>query len=110
MKGCDFLPKINRFRIVNFRYDDDRKYIANEIYEFDTKNSLINLENGGGKSVILQLALQVVLPNTNMGSRRFSDYFKVGASPTHILVEWKLDGTMGEYLLTGICVSKMQTG
>jgi hypothetical protein len=104
------LPKINRFRIVNFRYDDDRKYIANEIYEFDTKNSLINLENGGGKSVILQLALQVVLPNTNMGSRRFSDYFKVGASPTHILVEWKLDGTMGEYLLTGICVSKNADG
>ncbi|TYQ18417.1 UNVERIFIED_CONTAM: chromosome segregation ATPase [Acetivibrio alkalicellulosi] len=104
------MPQINRFRIVNFRYDDDKKYISNELYEFDTKNSLINLENGGGKSVILQLALQVVLPNTSMGTRNFSNYFKVGASPTHILVEWKLDGTRGEYLLTGICVSKNADG
>ena len=104
------MPQINRLRVVNFRYDDDKKYIANELYEFDTKNSLINLENGGGKSVILQLALQVVLPNASMGSRNFSNYFKVGASPTHILVEWKLDGTRGEYLLTGICVSKNADG
>jgi len=104
------MPKINRFRIVNFRYDDDKKYIANEIFEFDGKNALLNLENGGGKSVILQLALQVVLPNTSMGSRNFSDYFKPGASPTHIMVEWKLDGIMGEYLLTGICVSKNADG
>jgi len=104
------MPKINRFRIVNFRYDDDKKYIANEIYEFDGRNALINLENGGGKSVILQLALQAVMPNTSIGSRNFSDYFKVGSSPTHIIVEWKLDGTRAEYLLTGICISKNAEG
>ncbi|MFZ5987937.1 MAG: chromosome partitioning protein ParA [Bacillota bacterium] len=104
------MPLINRFRIVNFRYDDDKKYISNELYEFDGKNALINLENGGGKSVILQLALQAVLPNTSMGSRNFSDYFKVGSSPTHIMVEWKLDGTRADYLLTGICVSKNADG
>lgn len=104
------MPLINRFRIVNFRYDDDKKFIANELYEFDGKNALINLENGGGKSVILQLALQAILPNTSIGSRNFSDYFKVGSSPTHIMVEWKLDGTKGDYLLTGICVSKNADG
>ncbi|KNY26535.1 chromosome partitioning protein ParA [Pseudobacteroides cellulosolvens] len=104
------MPQINRFRIVNFRYDDDKKYIANEIYEFDGRNALINLENGGGKSVILQLALQSVMPNTSIGSRNFSDYFKVGTSPTHIMVEWKLDGTRAEYLLTGICISKNADG
>lgn len=99
------MPRINRLRIVNFRYDDDKKLISNELYEFGGKNALINLENGGGKSVILQLALQVVLPNTNMGSRNFSHYFKTGTSPTHIMVEWKLDGTGADYVLTGICVS-----
>lgn len=104
------MPRINRFRIVNFRYDDDKKYIANELYEFDGKNALINLENGGGKSVILQLALQTVLPNTNMGSRNFSDYFKVNSSPTHIMIEWRLDGTRADFLLTGICVSKNADG
>lgn len=104
------MPRINRFRIVNFRYDDDKKYIANELYEFDGKNALINLENGGGKSVILQLALQSVLPNTNMGSRNFSDYFKVNSSPTHIMIEWALDGVRSDYLLTGICVSKNADG
>lgn len=104
------MPRINRFRIVNFKYDDDKKCISNEVFEFDGKNALLNLENGGGKSVILQLALQVVLPNTSMGSRNFSDYFKPGASPTHIMMEWKLDGPIAEYLLTGICVSKNSDG
>jgi len=110
LKGYGFMPRINRFRIVNFKYDDDKKYIANELYEFDGKNALINLENGGGKSVILQLALQSVLPNTNMGSRNFSDYFKVNSSPTHIMIEWALDGVRSDYLLTGICVSKSADG
>ncbi len=110
LKGYDLMPLINRFRIVNFRYDDDKKYIANEIYEFDGKSALINLENGGGKSIILQLALQVILPNTSMGSRNFSDYFKVGSSPAHVMIEWKLDGTRADYLLTGICISKNADG
>ena len=87
------MPRINRLRIVNFRYDDDKKLISNELYEFGGKNALINLENGGGKSVILQLALQVVLPN-KYGKQKFSHYFKTGTY--HIL--WWSGGWMAQEL------------
>ena len=67
------------------------------LYEFGAKTPNQS-ENRGGKSVILQLALQVVLPNTNMGKQKFP-LFKTGTSPYY--GEW-LD-TGADYVLTGIC-------
>jgi hypothetical protein len=104
------MPRINRFRIVNFRFDDDKKYIADELFEFDGENTLLNLENGGGKTVILQLALQVLKPNTQLGSRRFADYFKLDSGTVHIMTEWIRDGITTEYLLTGVCFAKGTDG
>lgn len=106
------MPRVNRFRIVNFKYDDEKKYISNELFEFGGKNTLINLENGGGKTVILQLALQVVKPNTPLGSRRFADYFKPDSGTAHIMVEWIQDSisTGAEFLLTGVCFTKGTDG
>lgn len=104
------MPTINRFRVVNFKYDNDKKYIANELFDFKGKNTLINLENGGGKSVILQLALQVLIPTAELSGRKFVDYFKVNSGTVHILIEWQLDGLTREYLLTGICASRDSEG
>jgi len=104
------MPKVNRFRIVNFKYDNEKKYIANELFDFAGKNSLINLENGGGKSVILQLALQVLIPNAELSSRKFIDYFKINSGTAHILIEWELDSIVKEYLLTGICATRSAEG
>jgi len=104
------MPVINRFRIINFRYDNEKKYIANELFEFGGQNALINLENGGGKSVILQLAIQALIPGAELSGRKFVDYFKVNSGTVHILIEWVLDSTMQEYLLTGICASRDSEG
>jgi hypothetical protein len=104
------MPTINRFRVVNFKYDNDKKFIANELFTFSGKNALLNLENGGGKSVILQLALQVLLPNAELSNRKFVDYFKINSGTAHILIEWLLDSTTREYLLTGICASRDSEG
>lgn len=104
------MPSISRFRIVNFRFDNDKKYIANELFTFNSRSGLLNLENGGGKSVILQLALQVLLPNSDLSSRKFVDYFKVNSGAVHIMIEWLLDSVVTEYLLTGICASRDSEG
>jgi len=106
------MPRVNRFRIVNFKFDDNRKLIADEMFEMDRCNTLVNLENGGGKSAMLQLALQVMLPNSQLGSRKMIDYFDLNSGTLHVLMEWCLDtaGMSQQYLLTGFCCQRGQEG
>ena len=43
------MPKINKIRIVNFAYNDDKRLILDETFVFNGKNGLVNFVNGGGK-------------------------------------------------------------
>ena len=59
------MPAIRKIRIVNFRFNDGAKLIPDEIFctenaEGKPIDTLLNLDNGGGKSVIVQLLLQPV--------------------------------------------------
>lgn len=101
------MPKINRIRIINFAYNDDAREITDEIFRFyDGENALLNLANGGGKSVLVQLMMQPILPDLKMQKRKMADYFKKGTSPTYVILEWKLDNpARREYLMTGIAIA-----
>ncbi len=99
------MPKINRVRIVNFSYNNNRRHIIDELFDFyGGENALLSLANGGGKSVIVQAMLQPVLPKLTLFNRKFRDFFASKATPSYIMLEWKLDDEAG-YLLTGIAVS-----
>ncbi|MBL0385927.1 hypothetical protein JJB07_04615 [Tumebacillus sp. ITR2] len=101
------MPSINRIRLVNIQYDKGGKQYADELFKLHGKNTLINLANGGGKTLWLQLVMQTQLPGGHMGSRRMVDLLAHERYTGHILVEWKLD-TQGEreFLLTGFCFTK----
>lgn len=101
------MPSINRIRLVNIQYDKGGKQYADELFRLHGKNSLLNLANGGGKTLWLQLVMQAALPGAVMGSRRMVDLLAHERYTGHILVEWKLD-TFGEreFLLTGMCFTK----
>lgn len=101
------MPSINRIRLVNIQYDKGGKQYADELFKLHGKNTLINLANGGGKTLWLQLVMQTQLPGAIMGSRRMVDLLAHERYTGHILVEWKLD-TLGEreFLLTGFCFTK----
>jgi hypothetical protein len=101
------MPSINRIRLVNIQYDKGGKQYADELFKLHGKNTLINLANGGGKTLWLQLVMQTQLPGGMMGSRRMVDLLAHERYTGHILVEWKLD-TQGEreFLLTGFCFTK----
>jgi len=104
------MPSINSFRIVNFDYDNGKKKIADEIYELEGNNTLIALENGGGKSVIIHLLLNIIMPGIDMGNRKIADYFK-GNTTSHLLIEWSLDGEgKDEKILTGMCIKASDRG
>ena len=99
------MPKINRIRIVNFSYNNNKRHILDETFDFfGGQNALLSLSNGGGKSVLVQAILQPILPKISLLNRRFKDFFTARNTPSYIMLEWLLDDAAG-YLLTGIAVS-----
>ncbi|MEW6064576.1 MAG: hypothetical protein ACOY3U_07535 [Bacillota bacterium] len=96
------MPRINRIRIVNFSYNNDSRHILDETFNFHGgENALLNLANGGGKSVLVQLFLQPVVPGVRIQGRNIAGFFRKKKLPAYVMIEWKLDGA-GGYLLTGI--------
>ena len=96
------MPNINRIRIINFSYNHDSRHIVDETFNFHGgEDALLNLANGGGKSVLVQLFLQVIVPGAKIQGRNIASFFRKKSQPTYIMIEWKLDGG-GGYLLTGI--------
>nr|WP_027871259.1 hypothetical protein [[Eubacterium] cellulosolvens] len=103
------MPQINKIRIVNFSYNDGNRFIPDELYDLssgggEALNSLFNLNNGGGKTVLVQLMMQPVHPRAMAGGRRIEDYFGRPGDHSFVLLEWNLDGSDNK-LLTGIAIA-----
>ncbi|PKM74892.1 MAG: hypothetical protein CVU92_04130 [Firmicutes bacterium HGW-Firmicutes-17] len=98
------MPKINRIRISNITFD--KKRIVDELYSTaDGENVLINLANGSGKSVLVQLMLQTILPKVKIHGRSVEAYLPTDRSTAYVMLEWKLDNTVqSSYFLTGIAM------
>ncbi|MDR3601650.1 MAG: hypothetical protein P4L49_14415, partial [Desulfosporosinus sp.] len=96
------MPRINRIRIINFSYNNDSRHIQDETFNFHGgENALLSLANGGGKSVLVQLLFQPIVPEIRIQGRRINAFFHKKRLPAYVLIEWKLDGAEG-YLVTGI--------
>jgi len=104
------MPQIGKIRIVNFNYNDGNRFIPDELYDLaspdtgEALNTLFNLNNGGGKTVLVQLMMQPVHPKAMAGGRHIEDYFSHTGDHSYILLEWNLDGSK-EKLLTGISIA-----
>ena len=99
------MPKINRIRIANIQYD--KKVIKDLFIDcYKGENVLLNLANGGGKSVLVQLLQQPILPESKIHGREIHSYLSPDQA-SYILIEWKLDNSPKHYLLTGIVMSKL---
>lgn len=70
------MPQISKIRIVNFNYNDGNRFIPDELYDLaspDTGkalNTLFNLNNGGGKTVL------VVTIKEMYGINRIDEFIK----------------------------------
>jgi hypothetical protein len=105
------MPQINRIRIVNFSYNHDSRHIVDETFNFHGgQNALLSLANGGGKSVLVQLFLQAIVPNARIQGRNIASFFSGKKLPSYVMIEWKLDGQGGGYLLTGIGITAAEAG
>ncbi|MBK5251231.1 MAG: hypothetical protein JJE29_01085 [Peptostreptococcaceae bacterium] len=96
------MPQINRIRIINFSYNNNNRNILDETFDFyQGENALLSLKNGGGKSVLVQLLFQPIIPKSKLMGRRIEDFFIGRNTPSYVMIEWKLEDE-GGYLLTGI--------
>ncbi|MEA4901569.1 hypothetical protein [Desulfitobacterium sp.] len=98
------MPKINRIRIANVSWE--KRIILDELYDsYDGEDMLLNLANGGGKSVLVQMMLQPILPTRRIHKRKIDDYLSKTSAPSYIMIEWKLDNSEHSfYLLTGVAM------
>ena len=100
------MSRINKLRFCNLNYNNNSMKINDELFILNGENTLFNLRNGGGKSVLVQMISAPFVGGRKRDTkdREFSSYF-TSSTPTYILVEWKLDDAAG-YLLTGMMVRK----
>ena len=107
------MPSINRIRVNNVKYNFGTQYYDDFTMRMHGKNTLYDLANGGGKSVLMLLLMQNMIPNCTLDEKQpIEKLFRTGNGNTtiHSLVEWKLEEALQEegyrYMTTGFCAEK----
>lgn len=100
------MAKIGKIRIINFVYNENR-HIYDQTFDFaNGEDALLNLQNGGGKTVLVQMMMQPMVPKLKLKDRNFKSYFSNAKAPCYIMIEWILDG-QSKRVLTGIGVKRI---
>ena len=106
------MPLINRIRLVNVNYNDAKNIYDDFMMRLEGKSTTYDLKNTGGKSLLLLMLLQTVIPNTYLKPEKPVKNIFIGGNPkrtSHCLVEWILDDEYEyKYMLTGFCARKKQ--
>lgn len=98
------MPSISKIRFTHVLYEGGNKRYNDEVFLFDGHNGAIVLENGGGKTVFIQTALQAMLPHTDLAGRKLKDTLLLENGPAHVAIEWILnDKPRRRYAVT--CIS-----
>lgn len=103
------MPHIKSIRLVNVHFNNATQFYDDFYLEPAGRNTTYDLENGGGKTLLLMMVLQVVLPKTYLRREKpLSLLFQGGKDRTsHVVVEWILEeGHRYKYLLTGFSARK----
>lgn len=96
------MPAISRIRFTNVIYENGAKRFNDDIFHFDGYNGAVLLENGGGKTVFVQTALQTILPHHDLEERKIRDTLSLEGSPCHIAIEWILHDKPRRYVVTAV--------
>ena len=103
------MPKLSKTRIINLNYNDGKRTIYNQIFDYKNGSStLFSMDNGVGKTVLIQFFIQPFIKSKrDLSGRSFEDYF-TNNTPTYIMHEIVLDGGY-EKLLVGMVIKKEAT-
>src|SRR5699024_6601274 len=59
----------------------------------------------GGKTVLIQTALQAMIPHTELASRKIANTLTLQNEPAHIAVEWIINENPRRYLVTAVTLT-----
>ncbi len=96
------MPSISRIRFTNIIYDNGNKRYLDTTFRFDGYNGILLLENGAGKTVFVQTALQAVLPRKTVAQRKIQETLLLNNNVAHIAIEWILSEQPRRYALTAV--------
>ena len=107
------MPSINRIRVNNVKYNFGTQAYDDFTMRLYGQNTLYDLANGGGKSVLMLLLMQCMIPNCTLDDKQpLEKLFRenCGNTTIHSLIEWKLDAPDVKdgmrYMTTGFCARK----
>lgn len=107
------MPSINRIRVNNVKYNFGTQQYDDFTMRMYGRNTLYDLANGGGKSILMLLLFQNLIPNCTLDEKQpVEKLFRTGGGNTtiHSLIEWKLDEPElhegYRYMTTGFCARK----
>lgn len=111
------MPQINRIRVNNVKYNFGTQYYDDFMMRFSGKNTIYDLANGGGKSLLMLLLLQNMIPNCTLDDKQpIEKLFRGNTQNTaiHSLIEWNLEECYRKdnykYMVTGFCARKAKDG
>lgn len=104
------MPAISKIRLTNIVYDEGNKRYNDELFLFDGNNGAILLENGGGKTVLIQAALQAVIPHADLAERKIKNTLLLENSPAHIAIEWIDHDNPRRYVVTAVTLFLTKQG
>ncbi|WP_040302658.1 hypothetical protein [Aneurinibacillus aneurinilyticus] len=96
------MPAISKIRLTNVVYEEGNKRYNDELFLFDGHNGAILLENGGGKTVLIQTALQAIIPHTDIAERKIKNTLLLENAPAHIAIEWITNDQPRRYVVTAV--------
>ncbi|WP_083273740.1 coiled-coil domain-containing protein [Geosporobacter ferrireducens] len=96
------MPSISKIRFTNIIYDKGSKRYNDDIFYFDGCNGAFVLENGGGKTVFVQTALQAIIPHSEVAGRKVKETYQLEGSCAHVAIEWILHERPRRYALTAV--------
>ncbi|MGG5254101.1 hypothetical protein ACQYAD_11460 [Neobacillus sp. SM06] len=104
------MPSISKIRLTNVVYEEGNKRYNDEIFTFDGHNGAILLENGGGKTVLIQTALQAILPHADLADRKIKNTLLLENAPAHIAIEWIANDQPRRYVVTAVSLFTTKQG
>lgn len=105
------MPELYRARVANVKYNSGLNLYDDYILDLGGTNTLIDLENGQGKTLFLQCIAQTIVPGAKFSKNwPVSKLFDESNDNRfiHCMTEWKLDeGSEYNYALVGFCGFKV---